>query len=98
MKMYGRNTWGVAVVKKKGGETLTRLHILQSHSTMGSSYVLSRGFIFRATVMAPQWHPPVYILFASAISAGGSGPSNLGGFHSAGGDAPSILPTKKANF
>lgn len=57
--------------------------MLQSHSIISPSYVLSIGFDFRARVTAPQWQPPVYI-FAPSISAGGSWPSNLGGLHAGG--------------
>lgn len=90
--------WDEREERKKGA--LTRLHMLQSHSTIGSSYVPSSGFVFRATVTAPQWHPPVYILlFAPTSSAGGAGPSNWGGLQSCdGGDVLLlILPTQEAS-
>lgn len=57
---------------------LTRLQMLQLHSRILSGEDLSSGFDFNATLIAPQWQLPVYILPPS-MAAVGSGPVNFGG-------------------
>lgn len=83
-EVLGWNSFG-------GGKGVhTRLHMLQSQSIKGFAYVRSRGFDFSATVMAPQWQPPV-CNFAPSILAEGSRPLNLGRLQTSDCDALSTL-------
>jgi hypothetical protein len=75
---------------EKKGSWLTREQILQSHSPITSSSLLSGPLVFNAIVTAPQWQDPVYSLLFS-ISAEGSGPRKGGGLYAGSNAAPSCF-------